>query len=199
MRYRVLTIVTLLALFFGLAANANAQPRPAVELRGGLNMPVGDFGDSDGLDADALVGLGADVIIPVSPRFSVYAGGGTEMFDCAGCEGDDGLSTLGLEAGGKFFLVPEDRRVLPWIKAGATYERLSFTFEGAEGDSDWGLGFQAAFGADIPLGQVLSFSPAVRYQMSTAEWEPLGLEFINAETKVRYLSLDLGLHIHLGS
>lgn len=199
MRYRILPMVAFLVFFFGLAAEADAQPRPALEVRGGLNLPTGDFGDSDGLDAESLVGLGADVIVPLSSRVSFYGGIGTEMFDCAGCEGDDGISTLGLEGGAKLFLVSKDRRVLPWIKAGATYERLSITYGDVESDSEWGLGFQAAVGADIPLGEVLSFSPALRYQMSTAEWKPLGLDFIDAETDVRYLSLDLGLHIHFGS
>ncbi len=68
---------------------------------------------------------------------------------------------------------------------------------GFTASSDMGLGFQVAGGLDIPLGQVLSFSPSVRYQSYNAEFDVVGNDFITAETPVESLGLDLAVHIHL--
>jgi len=196
MRVFVLFCVTALGFLALPVRPVSAQSRPAVEIRGGLNLPVGDFSDPPGVAAESDAGFAADLIVPVNPRFSVYGGIGRELFGCDGCGGNDKLRTTGLEAGLKF-LFRREGSVLPWLKAGAIYHKMTIRVDGVEGDSDWGLGFQAAAGADIPLGAVLSFSPALRYQTYTAKFQPFGLDFLAPRNDVSFLSLDLGLHIHL--
>ncbi|MFO8173564.1 MAG: hypothetical protein R6T96_04720 [Longimicrobiales bacterium] len=168
----------------------------SLELRGGLNLPVGDFSDEAGVEADSEAGIAADLILPIRETISLYAGFGREWFGCDACEGDDGLNTTGLEAGVKFILPSGELPVLPWIRGGATFHKAEFTLGGVEADSDWGLGYQASVGVDIPLGEVLSFSPALRYQAYTADFDPLGLDFLDIEQDISFLSLDFGFHIH---
>jgi opacity protein-like surface antigen len=119
------------------------------------------------------------------------------MFGCALCEGSDELMTQGFEGGAKILFTREGS-ILPWLKVGAIYHKAKFNVDGVEGESDWGFGFQAGGGVDIPLGNVLSFSPALRYQKYTATFEPFGLEFLELDNDVSFLSLDMGLHIHFG-
>lgn len=181
----------LLAWPWGIEAQASA----AVEIRGSLNYPVGDFANHSGVNARSEAGFGADFIVPAWPRVSLYVGAGREMFGCADCEGDDGFTTTGFEAGAKLLFAREGT-VLPWIKAGAIYHEGRIDLGGSKGESDWGFGFQGAAGADIPLGEVLSFSPAIRYQTYTAKFPPFGLDLFRLRQPVSFFSLDLGLHIH---
>lgn len=197
MRSFVVSCMLVFCLFALPMAGVSAQGRPAVEIRGGLTFPVGDFSDPPGVAAESDAGFAADLIYPVSPRFSVYGGVGRELFGCEQCDGNDKLRTTGLEAGVKLLFLREGS-VLPWVKVGAIYHKATIRIDGVQGDSDWGLGFQAAAGADIPLGEVLSFAPALRYQTYTAEFQPFGLDFLELKNDVSFLSLDLGLHIHFG-
>ncbi len=196
MRALVLFCVTALGVLSLPADPISAQSGPAVEIRGGLNLPLGEFSDSPGVAAESDAGFAVDLIVPVNPRFSAYGGVARDLFGCEGCGGSDKLRTTGLEAGVKF-LFRREGSVLPWVRAGAVYHKLTIHIAGVEGDSDWGLGFQAAAGADIPLGEVLSFSPALRYQTYAAEFQPFGLDFLASRNDVSFLSLDFGVHIHL--
>lgn len=191
------TILTLAAVTgLALAAPAPAHGQLSVELRGSLNNPVGDFGGEGGLNANSEAGLGADLIYSASQSLSVYGGWSREMFGCEACSGDDGLTSSGFEGGVKL-LMNREEGVLPWIRGGLIAHKLKVEQDGAEFSSDTGLGFQAAAGVDIPLGEVLSFSPAVRYQAYQAEFDILGDEFVTAQEDVQQLSLDLALHVHL--
>lgn len=174
---------------------AAAQSGLALELRGGLNLPVGDFSDASLVEAESEAGFAADLFVPIRDRLSVYAGFGRELFKCGACEGDDGLNTTGLETGVKFILPLARLPFLPWIRGGVTFHKAEFTVGGMEAESDWQLGYQASLGTDIPLGEVLSFSPALRYQTYTADFDPLGLEFLEAEQDISFFSLDFGIHI----
>lgn len=187
--------LTLLVAAFSFPMSAEAQGI-ALELRGGLNLPMGDFSDESGVEAESEAGFAADLIIPLGEKLSLYAGFGRELFGCASCQGDDGLNTTGMEAGVKFFLPSGQLPVLPWVRGGATFHKAEFTVGGLEGESDWGLGYQASLGMDIPLGEVLSFSPALRYQAYTADFDPLGLDFLEVDQDISFLSLDFGFHIH---
>lgn len=198
MKRMLMTMVGILTLILLSAQTAHAQRRPALEIRGGLNLPTGDFGDEGGVDAESEAGFGADLMIPLNPRFTLYAGAGREMFGCASCDDNDGFTSTGLEGGAKILLSRGQSGVLPWLKVGAIYHKARFEFDGVEGESDWGLGFQVGGGVDIPLGEVLSFSPGIRYQRYTATFEPLDLEFFEIDNDVGFLSLDMGLHIQFG-
>lgn len=171
----------------------------ALELRGGINLPVGDFSDTPGVDAKSVAGFGADLLLPVHRRIAVYVGGGREIFDCRRCQGEDEVLTTGLGVGTKAFLPMGPISWAPWFKVGAVYHRLDFEVAGISGESDWGLGFQAAVGLDIPLGEVLAFSPAVRYHSHTAELESPDLDFLEVEEDVRFFSFDLAIVVHPGT
>jgi hypothetical protein len=196
-RFLALSFLSTLATLLLPPNQALAQSRPALEIRGGINRPVGDFSGPPGVNGESLFGLGADLIVPVRPQLSIYVGASREVFGCETCVGDDEFLSTGLEGGGKLLLNLPASPVLPWLKVGATFQRATIRADGVEADSDWGLGFQGAVGADIPLGNVLSFAPALRYQTYTARFGPTGLGFLEAENDVSFISLDLGLHIHL--
>lgn len=190
-----------------LVASAATLPTTAagqgisLELRGSLQKPVGDFDDR----ADGNAGYGAAAFFSVSPNLSIYGGWAHESFGCeAGCD-TDGFESEGFEGGVKF-IVTRMGGVLPWIKGGPVYHQLEvesgFDDEGGDDDdldfvSDRSLGFQVAVGADIPLGMVLSFSPALRYQKYSTEFELLE-DVAAVKRDVGFLALDLGAHIHLG-
>ncbi len=158
-----------------------ASAQVSLEFRGGLQTPTGDLDDV----ADGNAGFGGDIFFNVSPQLSIYGGYGIENFD-------EDINSSGFEAGAKFILSSTGEGVLPWIRAGAILHELEFE-NGAT--SDRGLGFQTSAGVDIPLGQVLSFSPAVRYQRVSPEFDTLIGSF---EGTAGFFSLDFGVHIHPG-
>ena len=178
-------------------STAEAQQGFSLELRGSLNNPVGDFGDEGGLNATSEAGLGADLIYSTSPSFSLYGGWAREMFGCEGCADDDGIHSQGFEGGVKLLMARESG-ALPWIRGGLIAHELTVEDGAVEATSDMGLGFQASVGVDLPLGEVLSFTPALRYQTYEAEFDLIGDEIV-AESTVQHLALDLGLHIHLNA
>lgn len=186
---------TALAAVLALAAPAGAQGQLALELRGSINNPMGDFGDDEQLGASSEAGLGGDVIYSLSPNLSVYGGYEQQMFGCEGCGDDDGATSSGFQGGAK--LIAYRDGLLPWLKAGVVGRKLQLEEDGFEVESDTGVGFQVAAGVDIPLGDVLWFSPGVRYEAYDAEFDVAG-DFVTTEQAVQFLALDLGLHIHLG-
>lgn len=172
----------------------------SLELRGSLQKPMGSFDDV----ADGNAGYGAAAFFNVSPNLSLYGGWAKESFGCqGGCE-NAGYESEGFEGGVKF-IVTRVGGVQPWLKGGPVYHRFeveSGNDDGPEDDdldivSDRALGFQIGVGADIPLGMVLSFSPALRYQKYSAEF-PIIEGVATAERDVGFLALDLGAHIHFG-
>ncbi|HKK91960.1 MAG TPA: outer membrane beta-barrel protein [Longimicrobiales bacterium] len=173
------------------ALPADAQD-VSFEGRGALTFPTGDFGDA----AEEGAAFGGDVFVNLNPNVSVYGGYQYEMFDCVGCSGD-GFTASGFEAGAKF-LLDRESGVLPWARVGAVLNKLDFEEGSFEAESDRSVGLQASVGVDIPLGETISFSPAVRYQAWTVDFETLGGS-IAAEQAVRSFSLDFGIHVHPGA
>ncbi len=174
------------------ALPANAQ-QLSFEGRGALTFPTGDFGDA----ADGGAAFGGDVLVNLNPSVSLYGGYQYEMFDCDGCDrDDDGFTSNGFEVGAKL-LMNRQSGVLPWARVGAVFNQLKYEEGSFEAESDRSVGLQAAVGLDIPLGETLSFSPALRYQAWTADFDVLG-ETIQTERSVRSLSLDFGIHVHPG-
>ncbi len=191
-------LVTLLAACTGLAcAPALSAQSFSVEVRGGLNRPQGDFRDSGGIQARGDAGFGADVIFSVSPMLSVYGGYGWDRFGCDGCDDGSWITSRAFEAGGKLLFGGSDRSspVLPWVRAGVVIADAHVDLGSLDATSNYGVGLQGSAGVDIPLGQVLSFSPAVRYQRFPAEFDVLDNALAAKET-VSFFSLDFGVHIH---
>jgi len=111
-----------------------------------------DFGGV--VDGDA--GVAGNVFYNVNPNVSVYGGYPWEQFD----DGTEGVTSNGFE-GSVRLLLPRESGVLPRVRLGATLDKLDI--DGGP-QSDRALGFQGSVGLDIPLGEVLSFSPALRDQ-----------------------------------
>ena len=180
------------------SAAAAQDSRFSVELRGSLNRPLGDFGDADGLEADGEASLAGDLFIHLNDNLSVYGGYAREMFGCESCTDDEGFHASGFEGGVKL-MANRQGRILPWLRGGLIAQELTADFSEGEVSSDTGIGFQIAAGVDIPLGEVLSFSPALRYQTFDADFDVVDSEFVDAEATVQHLALDFGLHIHPGA
>jgi hypothetical protein len=98
---------------------------------------------------------------------------------------------MGFEGGVKAQFSTEST-IYPWIKVGLTSKEVEFEGETFTFESDRKIGFQGAFGVDYPLGEVLSVSPAVRVNLMSVDDD----DFFD-DPDVRFLTFDLGVHIHL--
>lgn len=182
-----------------LGAQQMQDPAPerafTVEVRGGYGIPTGDFSNDVGAEAD--FGFGASAAMMLSRSVGLYAGWARDRFDCEACTGGDRLHVSGWEAGATF-MVPGRYGIAPWLRAGAIWHRTSFEFAEADFQTDREWGFQAAFGVDVPIGEWFSLSPAIRYNTvdPTIDVDDFDDADFAAGT-VQYLSLDLGLRLHL--
>ena len=195
---RTLLVTTIVVAATGVAhPSLTAAQAVSIELRGGLDRSVSDFRDAGGIEARGDAGFGGDVIFNVAPMLSIYGGYGWDRFGCAGCGEGDWITSRGFEGGAKilFAAAPLSGTLSPWIRAGVVANQAKVEYSGFHTTSDTGIGFQASVGVDLPLGEVLSFSPALRYQRFPADFATIG-DALVAEETVSYLSLDFGLHIH---
>lgn len=159
------------------------------DARGSYSVPFGDF--ADGVEGD--FGFGAGAVLSFSNNFGIYGGWAQDSFGCESllCSADSRLNVKGFEGGVKA-LFPTQGDILPWLKVGLTGKTVEFEGTGADFESDRQIGFQGAFGVDFPLGEVLSVSPAVRVNLMSVDDD----EFFD-DPGVRYMTFDLGAHIHL--
>jgi hypothetical protein len=168
-----------------------AQQRAlSFDARGGYSFPISDFGD--GTESD--FGFGAGVVFSLTQSFGIYGGWARDAFGCEeliGCDEDTQLQVQGFEAGVKF-LIPTEARILPWLKAGLIAHEMKVDTDAIDFESDREYGFQAAAGLDFPLGEVVSVSPGLRFNMLE-----IGEDDAFADPEVKYLSFDLGLHFHI--
>lgn len=166
------------------------------EVRGGLVVPTGDFGESeeDVGSIEAGYTVGANATYHFIPLVGIYAGYTLNRF---GVEGLDELDVTdqGFSAGLRLAvptpLIPID----PYVKAGLVYNSLSFTLEGDDEefiDSDNSLGFEVGAGVGVGLGPKLSFTPQVTY----TSYEPK-YDGENDDFKVQHVRVDVGLRIRL--
>lgn len=180
-----------LAMGMGLFAlpGAAQDSRVSFEVRGGYDFPIGDFSDS-GIDSE--FGFGANAVYTFTPQVSVYAGWGRDQFDCDMCGGDDDIHSSGFEGGVKL----HPRRASnahPWARIGAIYHNFAGQVSGEDFESNRQVGLQLGLGVDLPLGEVLSVTPAVRFNSWTAKFEgALGLDPLETQRPVRYLAIDIG-------
>ena len=181
-----------LALAASWAVPAEAQQRRlSFDARGGYSFPMSDFGDT----AESDFGFGGGIVLSLTDAFGIYGGWARDAFGCEAtvvCDEDSQIHVQGFEAGVKF-LIPTQARILPWLKAGLIAHEMKFdTGTGFESESDREYGFQAAAGLDFPLGEVVSVSPGLRFNMIE-----FGDDDVFEEPEVRYLSFDLGMHFHI--
>lgn len=193
MKQATMTLGMMLATTLALTvAPAEAQDHWPVsfDIRGGYGFPIGDFGDNTEGD----FGFGAGAVLTLTPSIGVYGGWARDAFGCEllVCDDDDRLTISGFEVGGKFILPREGGRALPWAKAGLIAHKAEFDAGAFQSESDREYGFQVAVGVDFPLGEVLSVSPALRYNQLS-----FGEDFLEDDPDVQYISFDIGAHIHI--
>lgn len=169
------------------AGTAQAQTSPfSVEVRAGLALPQGD--DMEGIESGITVG--ADALYQINPMFAVYAGYNFNSFgvDCEGdvdCEdADPSVEIKGFDAGLRVNFPMTG--VTPFVRGGVVYNSFGLTVDGDGGDfdveTDEELGFEVGGGIELPLGQRLSFTPAVSY---------------TSVEDASYIKVDAGLRIRL--
>lgn len=172
------------------------RPPPiTLEARGGYSLPVATLHD---LGARSDFGYGLALTLGISPAFGLYAGWGRDIFHCDRCSGDGQIEASGVEVGGKF-IVPDRERAHPWVKAGLLASRSLLETGTSRFHSDRHVGFHGAVGLDAPLGDLISFSPSVRFNSFRSEYDGLEGDFAGFEprTDFRYFSFDVAVLIHL--
>lgn len=160
------------------------------DVRGGYSFPFGDFSDS----AESDFGFGVGAVFNLTNSFGIYGGWARDGFGCDICTDDDQIHASGFEGGIKF-LIPSERSIVPWLKAGVIGHTVTFDSGIVAFESDRKYGFQGAAGIDFPLGDVVSVSPAVRVNFLDLD-DPDDDDFLES-AEVRWLSLDIGAHFHI--
>lgn len=182
-----LRIVSLAPVLFALAAAPLAAqsglPAIAIEGRGGLSLPTGDFARRLTLG----YGLGGSATVGVTPTIAVYGGYSYTSFDydrkSAGSpEGSYNLQ--GIDAGLRFS-TPALTRVAPYLRLGGVYYKGEPT--NAEPADDQKFGYQLGAGLNYELGLHASLTPELRYTTISH----------SNRTDVSFVTLDVGLRFHL--
>lgn len=163
----------------------------AVEARGGLALPQGEW--SDDAQADTGFGYGLNARLQVFPLISIYGGWESYSFDteAENVEAKD----AGFRAGAQLSL-PLSMLIglSPHAFAGLIYNETSFEAEGSdvEFEADSALGYEIGAGISFPLAPAFSLTPGVRYRTHSADL-PAGEG--TEEIDVSYLVLDVGLKL----
>ena len=87
----------------------------------------------------------------------------------------------------------------PWLRGGAIFHEFELEIEGEDDvaevsfSTDREVGFEAGGGLNIPLGEVISITPGVRYVSYSPQFDFDGVE--SEPLNVRYIVADVGLQI----
>jgi hypothetical protein len=161
------------------APRAHAQIPLSIDVRGGAALPQGDLGDDAALAADMGWGFEGSVGLALTPMFSLYGGGSRYVYERGGDDTatDGEFVDQGFHAGAKVSLAPMLMGASPWVRGGVIFHDLEQDDAGAtEEDTSTEAGFEVGAGLEIPLGQVLSFTPGARYHSYRQNSDSLGDE-----------------------
>lgn len=164
--------VTLLALPSGAAGQWS------LEARLGSGIPTGEVTDAP-FSQTAGLGFAAEAMYTTSPRLTLYGGVSRHSFNCDDCFTD--VTSTGFQSGVKVNF-GQNGRALPWARGGLLLHDL----DSGSDTSGWGLGFDTGVGVDWRVSEPLSVVPALRYSSYTVE-----------DLTLSYVTIDLGLHVHL--
>lgn len=167
-----------------------AQTPLALEIRGGYNVPVGDFADSS---AESDYGYGADVVFHIAPAFGVYGGWGKDRFSCELCGDDDHLTSQGFDAGLQFAL-GRGAPVEFLLRGGFVYHKVEAGVGATSVESDYSVGVQGTAGVAFPLGARASLVPAIRFQTLEPTVSLAGNE-LSADGRLSHVSFQVGLRL----
>lgn len=182
------------------AESMEAQVLPlAVEARAGFSVPTGDW--AEGEDIGNGWGFGVNGLFDINPIFAVYAGWERYSFDADDSEFEgasfdvtDDAFRAGLEVG-----LPLPLPLAPFVSGGLTYGQLKMGVSdetaSVEFKSDRAIGYEIGAGVGIPLGLVMTFTPAIRYSSHDAEFEALEDLGEAGVTSVDRFTVDMGLRI----
>jgi opacity protein-like surface antigen len=177
-----LPIVLALGSVAPLAAQYGLPPI-AIEGRGGLSLPTGDFARQLTLG----YGLGGHASLAVTPSLGLYAGYTYTSFDfdskSAG-QPEGSYNVQGVD-GGLLFNAPTLSRTAPYLRLGGVY----YNGESSNGllEDDAKFGYQLGAGFDYQLGLHASLTPELRYTTISR----------SSQIDITYVTLDVGLKFRL--
>lgn len=151
----------------------------SIEGRIGSALPTGELTHTPTPNQTAGFSFAADAMYTFSRNVTAYAGASRQSFNCDGCTSD--VVSAGFDGGMKF-LFPNSGPATPWVRGGLLLDRSSV--DGV--DYDWGLGVDSGAGVDWRVSPLVSLVPAIRLDSYSSG--PLSLT---------YVTMDLGLHLHL--
>ncbi len=188
----VILVLFILALSPGLSEAQEGEF--AFHLRGGQNLPMGDFRDSTrGWERGVkpLPGFDLGFSFPFPGPFGLLLGFGQRRFACDGevCPDDTAWVSTGFDAALRWVMGTGGLR--SWLQGGIHTHRMEGRVLGEEGarrvTSDGAAGIEVGGGLLISLGERTSLSPGVRYGSARVPFPEPG------DMTVRYLVVDLGL------
>lgn len=191
----------------GAAAAQIAGVPVTLEARGAGALAAGDFASSrPGLGAGAGAGFAAGARVGVVEAVEVYGLYRYGRFACDGCEAaglDENATEAGFEAGARVALPFGSDRLASWASGGVLVaHELALAGGGGERVSDPSLGFAAAAGVDLPLGEGRwTVSPGLHYRRYSSSFDfdlalddPFGAErSLTRDLVVSHVSLEVGL------
>lgn len=187
------TLVVLAAALACAAPPVRAQLIPnltpfSVELRGGVGLPQGDFGEG----ASAGFVASGSVTYHFFPGLGAYAGYAYNQFDADGAVEENFGSgtftdrgfTLGLRAEIPTPLIPID----PWIRGGVVFHTLEASeFSAGDGnDDDSGVGYEVGAGVGLSFLPKVQLTPGIVYQWyDTEPFGEIGIVKVDVGVRVR--------------
>lgn len=151
-----------------------AQNRWSLEVTTDAALPTEDLGP---VDLDYGAGFGANVRYRFQPHLAAYAGWESHHFMADGSSGPDlDAEDTGYTFGMRFEHAfssesPSGTAAGWWIRAGGLVNHIELENATgvAAGDSDHGLGWEAAAGLAWPLSGRVSLAPGLRYRRLTRD------------------------------
>ena len=172
-----------------------AQEGPyAFQLRGGVTLPVGDFGDEEmGWEREAGSGpsLNMAFTFPLRGALGGYLGFGQYRFSCDRevCPEGKTWTSTGFDVALR--LVLGSRPLRPWIQGGFHNHRVEGRIQSPDGPvrlrSEGGGGYEVGGGVLVRVGERTSLAPGVRFGLGNVPFDG------RANLGLRFLVLDLGL------
>lgn len=181
-----------LAAVFGVATGAQAQLAFSAEVRGDFSFPTDDLDDA----YEWGTSFTGDLYLDFHETFSAYAGYNWTQFPADEEQAlvSEDASTKGFELGLKAKL-PVAQQFGPWLRGGVILHKLD---PGGDLDLDRETGFQVGLGLDIPLGMVLSVTPALHYSSYGVPAVDLGGTLEDEDADITWWSAGVGLRFTFG-
>jgi opacity protein-like surface antigen len=192
-----------LVLCAGLATGARAQGTLpiAIEARGGVAIPVSDFGDQTSTGWS----VGANVQYPIGRVLGVYGGYEHYSFGVDSVSSDDsGLDAKVADDGFRVGLraslpLAAASRITPYVEGGLLINRARLSVTDGTSSisihSNWSAGFEVGAGVAIPLSPRFDLTPGVRFREHRADFNDDSGDTSGSLT-ADYVSVDIGVRFH---